>query len=472
MPERSKKRSDYSLSREIAQRLAHEGVQPFRDDRIEYVRLHGKREGAVYVFGPRLRSHRMFSMKRRADIERTAQDFAAFAADADQNNWRVWTVHYPSRKTELDALVEDLQSFNSLINNVFSQLRKRKDCNFEILLLGIHIEFDDTTGMFDIHAHFVCEMAADNREEVRRRLMMAFSRTDLPDEPLRSAQGFARYAEKTLKLDDVVTWPIEALVGVWPLVDHKFQYLRTGGQFAAWRKENETTTPAPTAEQEEKRRKRKNRRDTRYEGKAWDYRDQPQIRKKWKLGGEVLDGTLYLSAPTATPRRTAPPDPPSSYPSALGTITQSTAIFCEPANPEPAADKNLFGLAGSSSRVVGIATDPAVSLQVVSLQPVQSPETAMPLSEKGIPAPTPIPPVAARKIMELAFAFQPTHKDGRIYIEAINAPMLHEHKASGAGQLKATRGGITTRSALRPSPRSSRSRSRTRPRRLLPPTSR
>jgi regulator of replication initiation timing len=382
MPAKSKKRSDYSLARDIAQRLVKAGVQPFKDDRTEYVRLHGKREGEVYVFGPRLRSHRMFSMKRRAEVERTAQDFAAFAAGADQTDWRVWTAHYPSRKTELDALVEDLQSFNSLINNVFSELRKRKDCNFEMLFLGIHIEFDHSIDLFDIHAHFVCKMPADDREELRRRLMMAFSRTDLSDEPLRSAQGFARYAEKTLKLDHVVTWPIEALKGVWPLVDHKFQYVRTGGDFAAWRNENKKTTPK--VELEEKRRKRKNRHDTRYEGNAWDYRDKPQVRKKWKLGGELLDGTLYLSAPTATPKRTAPSAPPSSYPSALGTITQSTAIFRETANPEPVAEKNNFGLAGSSSRVVGIATDPPVSLHAVSLQPVQNPETAMPLTEKAI----------------------------------------------------------------------------------------
>jgi regulator of replication initiation timing len=381
MPAKSKKRSDYLLAREIAQRLEKAGVQPFKDGRTEYVRLHGKREGEVFVFGPRLRSHRMFSMKRRAEIERTAQDFAAFAAGADQTDWRVWTVHYPSRKTQLDALVEDLQSFNSLINNVFSELRKREDCNFEMLFLGIHIEFDHSTGLFDIHAHFVCKMPADNREEVRRRLMMAFSRTDLSDEPLRSAQGFARYAEKTLKLDDVVTWPIEALKGVWPLVDHKFQYVRTGGDFAAWRAKNKND--APTAELEEKRRKKKNRRETKYEGHAWDYRDQPQVRKKWRLGGELLDGTLYLSAPTAT-SRAAPSAPPSSYPSALGTIIQSTEISCDSADSEPVADKNNFGLAGSSTRVVGIATDPSVSLHTVSLQPVQNPEIAMPLTEKAI----------------------------------------------------------------------------------------
>jgi hypothetical protein len=48
------------------------------------------------------------------------------------------------------------------------------------------------------------------------------------------------------------------------------------------------------------------------------------------------------------------------------------------------------------------------------------------------PRPYADPEVACRKIMELAFAFTPTQKDGRIYIEAINAPMLYEHKADPA----------------------------------------
>jgi hypothetical protein len=48
------------------------------------------------------------------------------------------------------------------------------------------------------------------------------------------------------------------------------------------------------------------------------------------------------------------------------------------------------------------------------------------------PRPYADPEVAARKIMQLAFAFAPNQKDGRIYIEAINAPMLYEHKADPA----------------------------------------
>jgi hypothetical protein len=47
------------------------------------------------------------------------------------------------------------------------------------------------------------------------------------------------------------------------------------------------------------------------------------------------------------------------------------------------------------------------------------------------PRPYADPGVAARKLLELAHAFQPI-QDGRIYIEVINGPMLFEHKATPA----------------------------------------
>ena len=47
------------------------------------------------------------------------------------------------------------------------------------------------------------------------------------------------------------------------------------------------------------------------------------------------------------------------------------------------------------------------------------------------PRPFADPEAAARKIIELAHAFQPT-QDGRIYIEAINGPFLFQHKGTPA----------------------------------------
>jgi hypothetical protein len=47
------------------------------------------------------------------------------------------------------------------------------------------------------------------------------------------------------------------------------------------------------------------------------------------------------------------------------------------------------------------------------------------------PRPYADPEAAARKIVELAHAFEPI-QDGRIYIEKINAPMLFDLKATPA----------------------------------------
>jgi hypothetical protein len=47
------------------------------------------------------------------------------------------------------------------------------------------------------------------------------------------------------------------------------------------------------------------------------------------------------------------------------------------------------------------------------------------------PRPYANPEAAARKLLEIAHAFQPI-QDGRIYIEVINGPMLFQHKATPA----------------------------------------
>jgi hypothetical protein len=47
------------------------------------------------------------------------------------------------------------------------------------------------------------------------------------------------------------------------------------------------------------------------------------------------------------------------------------------------------------------------------------------------PKPYADPEVAARKLVELANAFEPI-QDGRVYIEKINGPFLFEHKGTPA----------------------------------------
>lgn len=290
-----RRRSEYEHAHRIARRLVHAKAQPvpYTDDRPLYVALHGERDGERLDFGLPLRAHRMFPTKTRSRAHRLATDFAAFAATTDQSNWRVWTIHYPSRKTEIGGLVADLKRFNSRINSVFGQLRKH--CQFELLIIGIHIDWDRSTGLFDIHAHFVCKIpGGELREDARRRLMTAFSRAHTPDDKLKTPHGFAIYASRTFKLSRVVRWRSEAVIAAWDLINHSPRYVRTGGAFAEWRKRQRALVDVH--QQQAARKKRENRKATRYQGAAWEHRDRPLVRKIWKIGDENVVGTLFRSA--------------------------------------------------------------------------------------------------------------------------------------------------------------------------------
>ncbi|WP_315766323.1 MULTISPECIES: DNA-binding protein [unclassified Bradyrhizobium] len=320
---RRRRRSEYEHARRLARRLLHAKAQPspYADDRHHYLVLHGERDGEVVDWGPPLRAHRMFPTKTRSRAHRLATDFAAFAANADQSDWRVWTIHYPSRKTEISGLVADLQRFNSRINSVFGQLRKH--CEFELLIIGIHIDWDHSTGLFDIHAHFVCVIpGAELREEARRRLMRAFSRAHTPDKKLRTPHGFTIYAARTFKLSHVVRWPRKAVLAAWDLINHSPQYVRTGGAFAAWRKRQRALVDVH--QQETARKKRENRKATRYQGAAWEHRDRPLVRKTWKIGDENITGTLFRSArPPLKAAGATSPAPANRNPPAFVDTTQS-----------------------------------------------------------------------------------------------------------------------------------------------------
>ena len=354
--------SEYEHARRIARRLLRAKAEPspYADDRPLYLVLHGKRDGEVRDWGPPLRAHRMFPTKTRSRAHRLATEFAAFAATADQSDWRVWTIHYPSRKTEIGGLVADLKRFNSRINSVFGRLRKR--CKFELLIIGIHIDWDRSTGLFDIHAHFVCIIpGTELREEARRRLMTAFSRAHTPDEKLRTPHGFAVYASRTFKLSRVVRWRREAIVAAWDLITHSPRYVRTGRAFAEWRKQHRA--PVDVHQQQAARKKRENRRATRYQGNAWEHRDRPLVRKTWKIGDESIPGTLFRSAraplkgagaPSAAAHRNSPAfvDTTQSQPGdqrAADARKMSTSSI--PAAEQSCEFTNPFRLAGFPSTI-------------------------------------------------------------------------------------------------------------------------
>lgn len=338
-----RRRSEYEHARRIARRLLHAKVQPspYADDRTHYLVLHGERDGEVVEWGPPLRAHRMFPTKSRSRAHRLAADFATFAATADQSNWRVWTIHYPSRKTEIGGLVADLQRFNGRINTVFGQLRKH--CEFELLIIGIHIDWDHSTGLFDIHAHFVCKIpGVELREDARRRLMRGFSRAHTPDDKLRTPHGFAIYAFRTFKLSRVVRWRGEAIVAAWDLINHSPRYIRTGGAFAEWRKQQRALVDVH--QQQAAHKKRENRKATRYQGAAWEHRDRPLVRKTWKIGDENIPGTLFRSA--RAPLKAAGPtssaaayrNPPAFVDTTQSLLTDRRAASARQVSSASAAD--------------------------------------------------------------------------------------------------------------------------------------
>jgi hypothetical protein len=321
------RKNQHILARQIAQRLARAGEQPYADDCEQYLVLEGEREGEVIEFGRPLRDHRMFPVKSASKNNRLAEQFAAFAAIEDRSGWCLWTVCRPTRKTQPNELEEDYRQFNDDINRVFTELRKR--CGFELLLIGIHVRFDRSVGLFDLHVHFVCRISMDRREEARRRLMTAFSRCHLPDDAIRSPQGVARYITKTFRLDEVVKWPKKALLAAWKLGGNRFHYCRTAGRFAEYRRDNRPVVDPH--QQETARQRRSNRAETRHTD--WEFQDRRLVRRTWRFGDQEINGTLYRRAPSCSPQRPATTHPERSeaggpaaptYPSTDTATTQAT----------------------------------------------------------------------------------------------------------------------------------------------------
>jgi hypothetical protein len=321
LPPRS---GEYAVARQIAQRLALAGENPYSDDREQYLVLES---GEIIDFGRPLRDHRMFPVKSRAKTERLAEDLAAFGAAHGWHDWHFWSVCRPSRKTRVEDLEADYREFNSLLNAVFTDLRQR--FGFECLVCGIHVRYDPTTGLFDLHAHFVCRVPAAHVEAVHRRLLTEFSRAHLPKEAVRSPQAVARYIARTFDLSEVAEWPEDAIVAAFRMGGKRFHYTRTAGAFAGWRAAHRT--PEDPHHLALLRNRRQNRAETRYTGTGWDHQDRHLVTRDWRFGDKVIRGSLYRRAP----RRWPPGGPPPSYPPAVAATTQTPPS--SPPEPTPAA---------------------------------------------------------------------------------------------------------------------------------------
>ena len=129
----------------------------------------------------------------------------------------------------------------------------------------MHVRYDHFSGLFDLHAHLICEVAADVSEDVRVRLMTAFSETDVEDVPIRNLAAVVTYCLwGVYRPAEALTWPDHAIEAVWALHsgDSRPHLVRTGKAFQEWRR-NRLASSKNARQSDELRRRRKNRRATR-----------------------------------------------------------------------------------------------------------------------------------------------------------------------------------------------------------------
>jgi len=307
----------FPLAYHAARLLVRAGEQPFADDCERYVVTE---DGEVKEFGPPLKQHRLFAVGSRADVEKTAADLAAYVKENPSHNLRFWTVCRPGQKSEIANLEADYREFNALLNTVLTDLRQRLE--FGYFVCGIHIRYDRASGLFDIHAHLICCLPSDDEkcEKIRSRLLIEFSRVDLPEDRVRNPAAAARYCYRTYNQREVLQWPQEALVAAWRLGGKRLHFTRTAGAFAKWRQTRNPKTEPDPHHLALVRARRRNRAETRYAGNGWEYQDKHLVTRDWRFGDRVVRGALFQRARGRRPATGTP----TTYSTALSTTSQSS----------------------------------------------------------------------------------------------------------------------------------------------------
>jgi hypothetical protein len=371
------KLSPTQSARLIAGRLEEFGHNPFSSDRERYLELLEDNPGEIIELGRPLRGSRLFKKSVLArDIE-MVRDIEAFAATCKDEEWLYWNIGLTGVKANVGGLVEANVELNRLINIHFREMRRRN--GFQLILIVVHPRFDPFSGRFDLHAHFICRIPREHREAARRRLLTAFSKADVPDDPVRNAVGCATYMiwgiadpQETIELPDA------ALSDLWRLSRSKARLVRTGERFGKWR----TAARAAEAAERERQRLSKRKKRTTTPQPQSDEHDRVLAKTFATINGRKIavmvcerrsavpesDGAVPSIAPVDTP------SPDSS--SATSGITQDsindtpiqvagtndTPKTITPANaPEQRIDGGIWNRAGKSIRTVVVAAARTIS---------------------------------------------------------------------------------------------------------------
>ncbi|AKH99214.1 hypothetical protein IMCC20628_00490 [Hoeflea sp. IMCC20628] len=289
--------SPLHYAKELGKRLESLGVDVHVSEHERYLVLLQDAPGQIIDLGRPLRGSRFFgheAIRRNVPI---VTDFTEFAAEYGLKNCMFWGIGLTGAKASADELVSAMKTFNARINIEFSELRKKH--SFELLLIAIHPRFDLESGLFDLHAHFVCRVPSEHREAVHRRLLVKFSKTDLNTRPIRNAAAVATYSLWGIWRNEIMlSWPDHALEAAWSLTQHRFRLIRTGGAFAKW-KACRRSAPEKMAKAIDKAKLKKNRQETAYSRPTVETGDRLLSKVMVRYGGKKVAAMLFEIRPTA-----------------------------------------------------------------------------------------------------------------------------------------------------------------------------
>ncbi|MGV2137384.1 hypothetical protein ACQZ45_05325 [Agrobacterium sp. 16-2014-1-2a] len=312
----------------VARRLVSLGINPFQSDAERYVVLLDGGGGEILDWGKPLRGSRFFEPNAIRKDRPMVADFEAFAKRYGLKDCVYWGVGLTGAKADPEDLDASLKSFNEKINIEFSELRKSG--KFEMLLLAIHPRYDEFSGRFDLHAHFVAKVPPEHREAVKLRLRIKFSKTDFPDRAIRNAGAVATYMLWGVFRNDImVKWPDNALRAGWKLTQSRFHFVRTGGSFRQWR-----ASKVPVKEKAgsmiDDARKRSNRAETADTRQQIVNGDRLLSKIMIKIRGVRMSALLFETVPPQQEASVkAEGRPMREYSSATSIATQESPVYVE-----------------------------------------------------------------------------------------------------------------------------------------------
>jgi hypothetical protein len=291
--------SPLHYAKELGKRLEALGLDVHASEHERYLVLLQDAPGEIIDLGRPLRGSRIFGNEAIRRNIPVATDFTEFAAEHGLEDCMFWGIGLTGAKATADDLVSAMKTFNAKINIEFSELRKKH--SFELLLIAIHPRFDHESGLFDLHAHFVCRVPIQHREAVNRRLLVKFSKTDLNTKPIRKAAAVATYSLWGIWRNKIMlTWPDHALKAAWSLTQHRFRLYRTAGAFAKWRACRRSTTDK-SAKAIDKEEIKKNRMETAYDRPIVETGDRLISKVMVRYGGQKVAALLFEARPPAEP---------------------------------------------------------------------------------------------------------------------------------------------------------------------------